>query len=743
MPTSSHDRNVSRRSVCKAALALGAVASVSAPAQAAAEEVAELEEVGAEASDESSAAAGRWLRGEYHTHTILSKDATNPYMAVANNLAAAFRDTAALERIDADHADAHIDALTDETEFDYLIFAEHLRRSLDGVESAGSDQWDTPFYQAVQKQHDFVRDLQASGSYADKTIAFACEWDMPDMDHGAVLFHTAGSDELPVEKIHEFEWKFAHASGSNANDGDDPTAMYEDGGAAELAAWGERLGDGDVEHSYEGVRWMRENFPDGFVLINHPSRHGTSGAGAVTIEKLRRLNDIAPELVFGMEGMPGNQMSWNGGRGELPETFNGCDAMIAKTGGVWDALLCEGRRFWNFTNADFHFKTSGTSYASGYWPSEFSCQHTYVVDTGSPVDDLVRGLRSGNSFSTYGNLIDALDFTASSAGSSATMGQTLEAVEGSPVTITIRFHVPAMNNYQTIGGTDTGLGAHNAPEVDHIDLIMGTVTGKVDEGAYASTANADAKIVKTFHAADFGEPDADGCYTLTYEIEAEPGTTRYFRVRGTNVAAVDENGDPLQDVDPSTGKGGVERFDYINDYNYANLCFYANPVYVTAVEDTLLPQLRDELSAAIEQGEGYAAEGYTSASFAALAQALEQGRGVLAREGATREELAAAKQVIDAAITGLVPVSSGDGGAGGSGSTDGTGSTGGTGGSDGSGTGAGPDSDSAGAGSGNDGSPLPQTGDSRLAVAVGTGLLGAVTAVLGWGSLKQSRADGE
>ena len=159
-------------------------------------------------------------------------------------------------------------------------------------------------------------------------------------------------------------------------------------------------------------------------------------------------------------------------------------------------------------------------------------------------------------------------------------------------------------------------------------------------------------------------------------------------------------------------------------------------MYVTAVEDTLLPQLRNELSAAIEKGEGYAADGYTSASFAALARALE-------REGATREELATAKQAIDEAITGLVPVSTGDGGAGGSGSTDGAGSTGGTGGSDGSGTGAGLDSDNAGADSGNDGSPLPQTGDTGLAVAVGTGLLGAVTAVLGWGSLKQSRADGE
>lgn len=53
-----------------------------------------------------------------------------------------------------------------------------------------------------------------------------------------------------------------------------------------------------------------------YLLPNHPSRH-KGGSGEVTIEHLRRLNDAAPNAVFGFEGMPGNQMSGSG-RCELP-----------------------------------------------------------------------------------------------------------------------------------------------------------------------------------------------------------------------------------------------------------------------------------------------------------------------------------------------------------------------------------------------------------------------------------------
>ena len=52
--------------------------------------------------------------------------------------------------------------------------------------------------------------------------------------------------------------------------------------------------------------------------------------------------------------------------------------------------------------------------------------------------------------------------------------------------------------------------------MDHVDLIMGHVTGKVDGANYSSTDNTDAKIVKTFSKAELAAAKGvDGFYTLT------------------------------------------------------------------------------------------------------------------------------------------------------------------------------------------------------------------------------------
>ena len=151
----------------------------------------------------------------------------------------------------------------------------------------------------------------------------------------------------------------------------------------------------------------------------------------MTIENLRRLNDAAPDVVFGFEGMPGNQMSGSG-RAELPagDIRNGADEMIAVTGGVWDSLLSEGRKIYNFANSDFHFKVSADEqYSSGYWASEYSANHVYVEpgeDGTYDYGDVVDGLRSGNSYSTYGSLISDLTFTAETDKGSATMAANLQ-----------------------------------------------------------------------------------------------------------------------------------------------------------------------------------------------------------------------------------------------------------------------------------------------------------------------------
>lgn len=194
--------------------------------------------------------------------------------------------------------------------------------------------------------------------------------------------------------------------------------------------------------------------------------------------------------------------------------------------------------------------------------------------------DVVEGMRSGNSYAVYGDLISDLQFTVSDSKNTATMGQSLAVGKNAPVTVTIRFRAGGSNNYKSLYGTDTGVTVDNTPALDHVDLIMGHVTGKVAEADYASTANTDARIVKTYTSAELASAlGSDGYYTLTYTTDADADL--YFRLRGTTVSAVDENGDPLADTNYSHTSDNHTRFDQINDSNYASLCFYANPIWVS------------------------------------------------------------------------------------------------------------------------------------------------------------------
>ncbi len=534
--------------------------------------------------EQATQTEGQWMTGEYHTHTGQSKDATSAFMSLTNVLAAAFHNEDVLQ--DEANSAARFDNIQYGDAFDFLGLADHLRQSYNGVDGQGNGKYNTAFYVAVQTQIRELEKLQVKGEYTDKLLNTGFEWDMPGLDHASVGILDENG-ETSVSGIHAFEWLYA-SQGS----GDDPTSLFtldeKSDDMDEQAVYGHRLHDGQAETAYEAVAWLEENYPGSYALPNHPSRHN-GGSGEVTIENLRCLNDAAPSVVFGFEGMPGNQMSGSG-RCELPAGAirNGADEMIAVTGGVWDALLSEGRAFYNFANSDFHFKVSADeNYSSGYWASEYSANQVWVEpgDDGQfTFSDVVEGMRSGNAYSVYGNLISDLSFTVSAAdGSSATMGGELDVMEGDQLTVTVRFKAGNTNNYETLFSTDTGIAVDNTPDLDHVDLIMGHVTGKVDESQYGSTDNTDARIVKTFSKEELAQAlGEDGYYTLTFPMEAD--SDLYFRLRGTTVSEVDENGDPLSDADNSGITDNHTRFDTINDSNYASLCFYANPIWVNVEE---------------------------------------------------------------------------------------------------------------------------------------------------------------
>lgn len=506
---------------------------------------------------------GKWMSGEYHTHTTQSKDAGEKITTTEHILDVAFKEADFTSESWSQAAPWEFPTQTTDADgaaFDYLVLANHLRPSFRNPD--GKTQ-DLAFYQGLQQEIDKVKALQEEGKYEDKLIFSGFEWDMLGLDHAAVGI-IAPNEEQMIEGIKEFEYRYSKET-------KDTYFTNE-----ETEKYGKRYNENIKENTFHAIGWLKENYPDSYVLINHPARKN-GGESELKIEDIRRMNDIAPNIVFGFEGILGNQMS-NDGRGESKEVYGGADGMLAEVGGMWDALLGEGRRFFTFANSDFHFKVrkdpTGGSY-SGYWPGEYSRNYTWVE--GNTMKDLADGLRSGKSFAVTGDLIDALDFRAKGKSEEVEMGDILKVQKGEEVTLTVRFKSPEVNNYQTLFGTDTD--TTNEVVVDHIDLISGEVTGKISANseAYTNDKNETTKVIQTFTSEDW-ITDEEVYNTLTFTVKADKD--RYYRLRGTNLEVsvegqTDEMGNPLRDEMKERPSA-----DSINDHNYSDLWFYGNPIFV-------------------------------------------------------------------------------------------------------------------------------------------------------------------
>jgi hypothetical protein len=348
-------------------------------------------------------------------------------------------------------------------------------------------------------------------------------------------------------------------------------------------------------------------------VVNHPSRKNLWHVG-----DFRAMNDAAPDVAIGFEGLPGHQAS--NARGEYgnliaadgtvttdpaladatltshARTYGGADWMTATVGGLWDSLLGEGRDWWVFNNSDYHVvntaykdaagNTIGLAY-SDFWPGQYAKTYTYVnrfTDQG-----VVNGMRSGNSFVVNGDLINALKFTVTDASHTATMGGTLSTKAGKTLLVTVAVRSPKENNND------------DPVRLNHVDLIAGDVTGSIPADvngapnpAYTATdTNPSTKVVKTFSKSSWKVQN--GWKVMTFKVKATKDM--YFRLRGTNWAAgtpfqTDAKGNPLVDeldyIDyPNPKTGGLKPDgtpDLIHgstpDNAWADLWFYANPVFV-------------------------------------------------------------------------------------------------------------------------------------------------------------------
>jgi hypothetical protein len=397
-----------------------------------------------------------------------------------------------------------------------------------------------------------------------------------------------------------------------------------------MPAGGAGTGTKGHNKTLEALRWMAAFHPDtAYYVPAHLERAGQfnpDGNNGFNVEHLRDFNNAAPKIAFGFETQPGHGAS--NARGEYVRlrndigggvrldsvggtTFGGTGVYGAVIGGVWDALLGEGRNWWFFASSDWHnrggFGPDDRRSTQDFFPGEYQRTYTLVrsgADKPRP-QAIVDGLRSGNNFSSSGQLIDRLAFvvctdrpdvpvaelatkaatskTALDSAGCATMGEKLVVPAGSDVVVGIAVRDPAGVNFSPYTFPNPSLAQVglaqpiNMPVLDHIDLIRGMVTGyktpgmpgyagewprNLDwmraDGSIAGLAavpdaakNLSAAIVRTFNG-DGTSPwtpvtspfDGTTFLTMTFRIPAATAS-QYVRLRGTNLpAAVPFETDP-------------------------------------------------------------------------------------------------------------------------------------------------------------------------------------------------------
>lgn len=408
-----------------------------------------------------------------------------------------------------------------------------------------------------------------------------------------------------------------------------------------IPAGGAGTGNRGHSKSLESLKWMAQNHPNAsYYVPAHLERAGPfnpDGNNGYNIENLRDFNNTAPNIAFGFETQPGHGAS--DARGEYTirrnniggvnvdsvggTTYGGTGVYGAQIGGVWDALLGEGRNWWFFASSDWHnrgiFGPDDRRTSQDFYPGEY--QRDYVMirraepkhrgrdqDRVLKPQEIVDGLRTGNSFAASGQLIDRLAFIACEdtrvpdkagnvileaavlaaardntdadiSANCATMGEKLVVRKGAEIVVGIAVRDPEDTNYSPYTFPNPSLlqvgitQPLNEPVLDHIDVIRGLVTGLKKPGAPdyagewprdwinnpnlanvpAAAKNTSAAVLRTFNGATWKPFPGDKQFkVMTFRIPAI-AASQYLRLRGTNLPPAvpfetDSKGNPLPDL---------------------------------------------------------------------------------------------------------------------------------------------------------------------------------------------------
>ena len=351
-----------------------------------------------------------------------------------------------------------------------------------GIKPLGSPQEeeDSGFMWRWQslKYYNFEDILLWRRIFPDKLILQAFEWNVPGHEHAniSIITNQFDSGKENCDPLAQFEYMFD-------DDDKDTTGGLEFG-------WKKSRLEGK-EKALEAVEWLQANYPlQTYVVPSHPDK-----SGGYKISDFRDFNNAAPDVCFGFDGMPGHQSNTIRGSYDLEDspysgelngkkgaTFGGAGIFTSKIGGVWDALLSEGRRWWISASSDYHSDDD-------FYPGEYQKTYTCVSKRNDP-QALIDGMRSGNRFIVTGDLITGLKFRIGQA----MMGQTFKT-DKNKVVIEIEVLDPDTQNFNTYSD-------YTNPKLDHIDLIAGQVTGLIAPSSpeYSKDNVSTTRVIARFDA---------------------------------------------------------------------------------------------------------------------------------------------------------------------------------------------------------------------------------------------------
>jgi hypothetical protein len=531
-------------------------------------------------------AKGAWLSGDFHQHTLYTDGSTPFDFVMSKNAEFGLDWWANSEHGGGRNRDGN-GAYWD----DASVYP--VNPILGDLAASGGHQvmW------RWQSLRDFVfGDVQvARETYPDKAILSGLEWNVPGHEHCST-----GIVARDPSALSAFEYTFDQSDNDTSRTGEvTPYGTLEKrNGRTYPGAVGksypERHQDAVAACAWMQAQYERGLIENGWIVFAHVERDGAWSAedgGGYNVEHFRDFNDAGPDVCFGFEGAPGHQVNDNRGFGntvtcdaagactskDFGGTYGGVGYYTARVGGLWDALLGEGRRFFNFASSDYH--RHHTAGGDDFYPGEYQRDWVFVKgarpEGRASANAIADALRSGTSFFVQGDLVDRLVFTARHGEREAAMGEALELPGRGrkQVELRIRFRTPERN------------AAGGAPTVDHVDLVAGAIGGRIpsDDPAYTDPTNPTAKVIASFTASDW-ETDEDGFATIVHRVEVDGST--YFRLRGTNLpcGTPNETGPaaPLPSADHCSPL--PDALAYPNDAGkaFADLWFYSNPIFVHA-----------------------------------------------------------------------------------------------------------------------------------------------------------------